>query len=125
MNNYERGEADALHRTMEPLMALLERLADARRDSAEWKEQHENLLAMFRASENRAAKAEEELRLRPEARQTWEQCESPVKGISGFRYAEDSEMEDDAYHYRHRVDGWFRLAKLPLPELPPSGPSVP
>lgn len=66
MNNYERGEADALEKGMAAIRVLLAKLEDAKNNATEWKEQHENLLAMFRASELRAAKAEAALRARPE-----------------------------------------------------------
>lgn len=58
MSKYQIGHAAAMAKAMPAVMALIDRLADARRDGAEWKERHENLLAMFRASEERAAKAE-------------------------------------------------------------------
>lgn len=45
-------------RELVALVKVLDKLAAAKRDSAEWKDQHENLLAMFRTSEQRALKAE-------------------------------------------------------------------
>lgn len=62
-NNYERGEAAGIEKGLAACQVLLDKLATARRDSAEWKEQHENLLAMFRNAEQRAANAEAALKL--------------------------------------------------------------
>ena len=44
-----------------PMGRFLDLIRSVEADAKEWKEQHENLLAMFRTSEDRAAKAEREL----------------------------------------------------------------
>ena len=61
-SNFERGEAAGIERGLAACRVLLDKLAAARQDSAEWKEQHENLLAMFRDAEQRAVRAERALR---------------------------------------------------------------
>jgi len=58
MTNYEAGEAAGLEKGVAACLVLLEKLGAAKNDAAEWKVQHENLLAMFRAAEQRAIKAE-------------------------------------------------------------------
>ena len=61
MNNYERGLSEGRREGVEAVTRMGYKLTDARKDAAEWKEQHENLLAMYRAELDRRVAAESEL----------------------------------------------------------------
>lgn len=52
VSKYEAGRRDGTSSAMPAVINLLKRIGEAKADSAEWKEQHENLLAMYRTSED-------------------------------------------------------------------------
>ena len=60
-SKYEIGYGDALEKGMAAVRVLLTKLESAKNDAAEWKKQHENLLAMFRTAEQGRIEAKRDL----------------------------------------------------------------
>lgn len=90
-SNYDIGYSDALHKAMLAVKPILDKLSDAKRDSAEWKEQHENLLAMFRESEQKRIAAESAAR---DMRVRVEGMEKVLKLADELCTAVDNETDD-------------------------------
>jgi hypothetical protein len=61
MTNYEAGRADGLRESAEAIKILSKRLVDLAADRDEWRQQHENLLTMYRAQTQELAKVRTQL----------------------------------------------------------------